>query len=252
MIDLAPLVRLGLVLARAGTVVMTVPPFGGMYVPPTVKIGLTLLLAVTLAPLVTTPEELTLAALGSTIAREVGIGLALSMAVRVMIAGAELGGHLAGMQMGFSYVSIIDPTSGARSQMLSILYGNLAILTLLATNGHHAVLRTLARSYQTLPIGAGTVSAQIVEASARMFGLVMVLGAQLAAPGVIALFLVEVALGVLSRSVPSLNMMTVGFGLRLLVGLLVLAGAISAVPALSSAILRRALDASELAARALR
>src|SRR4029453_8364924 len=90
-IDLGPLVRLGLVLVRVGTLVMTVPMFGGMHAPNTAKVGFTLLLAITLGPLVTTPEGLTLAAMTGTIAREIAIGLALSMAVRITIAGAELG-----------------------------------------------------------------------------------------------------------------------------------------------------------------
>jgi flagellar biosynthetic protein FliR len=251
-IDLAALLLLALLLVLAVAVVMPVPPFGGLYVPPTVKIGLTLLLAVALAPLVTMPEGLTLASLGAIVAREAAIGLALSMAVRVTIAGAEFGGHLAGVQMGFSYVSVIDPASGARNQMLSTLYGSLTVMTLLATNGHHTVLRALASSYRTLPLGPGAVSSELAAASARMFGLVLLLGAQLAAPIVFALLLVEVALGILSRSVPSLNMMSVGFGLRLLVGLLVIAAALAAVPTLASATLRQAFEASDLAARALR
>jgi flagellar biosynthetic protein FliR len=251
-IDLTPLVRIGLVLARAGMVVMTVPPFGSLHTPPMVKVGLTLLLTLALAPMVHVPPDLSLAAYGSTIARELAIGLALSMAVRVTVAGAEFGGYLAGLQMGFGYVSLIDPASGARNQIMSLLYGNLAVMALLLTDGHHVVLRTLASSYRTLPLGSFAISSGVLAASGRMLGLVLLLGVQLAAPVIIALLLVEVALGLLSRSVPSLNMMTVGFGLRLLVGLVVLGAAIAAVPALSRGVLRQAFDASDLLARALK
>jgi flagellar biosynthetic protein FliR len=252
LIDLGPLLRLGLVLVRVGMVVMAVPMFGGVYVPPTVKIGLTALLSMTLVPVVNVPDVLTVGALTGTIAREVAIGLALSMAVRVTLAGAEFGGHLAGIQMGFSYVSVVDPGSGARNQLTSTAYQNVALIALLVTNGHHAVLRALAASYRSLPIGGGAVSSDLVDASSRMLGLVFLLGVQLAAPVVIALLVTELALGILSRSVPALNMASVGFGLRLIVGLLVLAGAIAAIPSLSSAVLRQAFEASELAARALR
>jgi flagellar biosynthesis protein FliR len=251
-IDLAPFIRLSLVLARAGTVVMTVPPFGSTSVPATVKIGLILLLSISLAPLVSVPDGLTLGMLTSIIVREAAIGLALSMAVRVVVAGAEVGGQLAGMQMGFSYAVLVDPSSGARNPVLSALYSNLVILALLATNAHHAVLRALAASYQSLPLGTGGVSPQLLTASGRMLGLVLVFGVQLAAPFVIALLVVEIALGLVSRSVPGLNMMTIGFGLRLLVGLLVLAGVLGAVPSLAQATLRQAFDVSDLAARALR
>jgi flagellar biosynthetic protein FliR len=251
-IDLGPLVRLGLVLVRAGTLVMTVPMFGGMHAPNTVKVGLTLLLAITLAPLVTTPEGLTLAAMTGAIAREIAIGLALSMAVRITIAGAELGGHLAGIQLGFSYAAVIDPASGARNQLMASLYGMVAMMALLVTNAHHTVLRTLVASYQMLPIGGGGVTHDLVTASSRMFGLVMLFGAQLAAPVIIVLLIVELTMGILSRAVPALNMSTVGFGLRLLVGLIVIASAIAAVPTLSTVVLRQAFEAGDLALRALR
>jgi flagellar biosynthetic protein FliR len=252
-IDLAPLLRIGLVLVRSGVVVMTLPLFGSVYAPPTVKVGLVLLLSLALAPLVTVPGGLTTASLVMIIAREVGIGVALSMAVRLLLAGAELGGHLVGLQMGFSYVSVIDPSSGARNQMMSTLYANMTIMALFATNGHHAVLRALANSYRTLPVAvAAGVSADLVQASARMLGLVLVLGVQLAAPIVTALILVEVALGVLSRSVPALNVGSIGYSVRLVVGLLMLGSALAAIPTVTNGLLREAFDVSEQAARALR
>jgi flagellar biosynthetic protein FliR len=251
-IDLGPVLRIGLVLVRAGTLVMTVPLFGALYAPNTVKIGLTVLLAFTLSPVVATPQGLTLAALTATIARELAIGLALSMAVRITIAGAEFGGHLAGIQVGFSYAAVVDPATGAKNQVMASMYGMLATITLLITNAHHAVLRTLVESYRTLPIGAGGVGGDLVSASSRMFGLVMLFGAQLAAPVVIALLIVELALGLLSRSAPALNVMTLGFGIRLIVGFIVIGAALAAVPNLSAIVLRQAFEASDLAVRALR
>jgi flagellar biosynthetic protein FliR len=251
-IDLGPLIRIGLVIARAGTVIMTVPPFGGSYVPPTVKIGLMLLLSIALAPLVPVPAGLTGGALAAILVREVAIGLALSMAVRLTIAGAEVGGQLAGMQMGFSYALVIDPASGARNQVLSALYSGLVVLALLGMNAHHAVLRTLVESYRSLPLGAGGVSPQLLVASGQMLGLVLVFGVQLAAPFIVALLLVELSLAIVSRSAPALNMMSIGFGLRLLVGLFVLAGVLGVVPSLAPGVLERAFELSAAAARALR
>jgi flagellar biosynthetic protein FliR len=251
-IDLGPLVRLVIVLVRSGTVLMTAPPFGGNSVPPTVKIGLMLLLSIALAPLIPIPQGLTLAGLTSVIARELAIGLAISMAIRLVVAGAEAGGQLAGLQIGFSYVSLIDPSSGARNQVLATLYGNFVVLALLATNAHHAILRALASSYRSLPPGLGGVSSQIVTASGRMLGLVFITGVQIAMPFVMALFIVEIGLGVISRSVPHLNMMTVGFGVRLIVGLMVLGAVIAVVPTIADVALRQAFEISDLAARAFR
>ncbi len=252
MIDLGPVLRLGLLLMRAGTVVMTVPLFGSLYAPNTVKIALIFLLAVTLAPVVPMPGALTIGTLTTAAVREIAIGLALSMAIRVTIAGAELGGHLAGIQLGFSYAAVVDPATGAQNQVMSSLYGMLATMALLLTNTHHAVLRALVASYRTLPIGGGAIGPDLVTASSRMLGLVMLLGVQLAAPVVIALLIVELCLGLVSRTAPALNMGSVGFGLRLLVGFMVIAAAIAAVPTLSAVIVRQAFEASDLAIRAMK
>ena len=80
----------------------------------------------------------------------------------------------------------------------------------------------------------------------------MLLGAQLAAPVVIALLIVELTFGILSRAVPALNMSTVGFGLRLIVGLIVITAALSAVPTLCAVVLRQAFEASDVALGSLR
>ena len=96
-------------------------------------------------------QALTLAVV---VAREAAIGLALGFALRALIAGAEFAGHLSGQQIGFSYGATIDPQSGVRNNMLATLYGMLATLGFLAINGHHAVLRALARPGRVVVVDA--------------------------------------------------------------------------------------------------
>src|SRR5205085_10321586 len=106
------------------------------------------------------------------IAREMAIGLALSLATRDLMAAAEMGGHLAGFQMGLSYAATIDPASGVRNNVLSTLYSNVAMVTFLLTNTHHAFLRALRDSYDRLPIGVGQIGASLPQAITGMLGLV--------------------------------------------------------------------------------
>ncbi len=165
MIDLTPLLGLGLLLVRPGTLILTAPAFGGAYAPAQVKIGLTLLLAHRAdadRPRCRRSDRRRVWPV--VVAREMAIGLALGMAIRALVAAAELAGHLAGFQMGLSYSAIVDPQSGVRNNLLAALYGNIAIITFLLTNAHHAFLRALRDSYESLPIGVGHIGGSLPQA----------------------------------------------------------------------------------------
>jgi flagellar biosynthetic protein FliR len=250
-VDFLAVERLGLLLVRPGVLVMASPAFGGVYAPAFVKIGLTVILAIVLSPLVSLPA-IAPGALPLFAMREAVIGLALAMAVRVLIAGAEFGGHLIGFQIGFSYAAIVDPQSGVRNNLLAALHGMMAVVTFLSIDGHHALIRTLAASYQSMPAGPGHVDGSLVGTVTQMLGAIFTLGAHLAAPVVVALVLVELALGIISRSAPALNLMVVGFPIRLIAGLVALAAGLRVGPPLMRGVGALALDLSARLALAFR
>jgi flagellar biosynthesis protein FliR len=240
--DLAFVTRLGLLLVRPGLLVAAAPPFGALYTPTPVKIGLSVVLGLALAPAVPLPGEVGLAALTVILAREAAIGLALAMSVRALMAGAEVAGQLAGFQLGFAYAATVDPQTGARNGVVAALYTSLVLLTFLGINGHHALLRALAESYRALPVGLGRVDASMATSVASLLGLVFVFGTQVAAPIVIVLLVVEVAIGLISRAAPAMNLMVLGFPIRLLAGLVALAAAIGVVPSVVSRLVVPALE----------
>ena len=240
MIDLSVVIRFGLLLVRPGMLVMVAPALGGTYTPMPVKVATTVLLALVLAPTVAVPASPSEVSLTLTIAREVVIGLSLGLDVRAIIAAAELGGHLGGYQIGFSYAATIDPASGVRNSMLTSLYGLLAMLAFFAINGHHQVLRALVASYEGIPIGGGHVDASVLVGVRQIFALIFTVGVRLAAPLVLVLLIVELAIGLVSRSAPSLNFMVIGYPVRLVVGLLVLAAVVGTVPQLIATVSDRA------------
>lgn len=252
MIDPSIAGRFALLLVRPGMVVLAAPPFGSIYTPPQVKIGLSVILAVVMLPVVPLPEAATSTALAVVVAREAAVGLAVAMAIRVLLAGAEFAGQLAGFQLGFAYAAIVDPLTGARNNVVTTIYSSLTLLTLLAINGHHALLRALAHSYTVLPVGTGSVDRAMGLHVAGMLGLIFTLGAQLAAPIVIVLVIVEIVLGLLSRAAPALNLLVLGFPIRLLVGLAALAGAVAIVPGVVGAFAPAALSLAMRLAGTLR
>lgn len=247
MTDGSPAILFGLLLIRIGMVVVAAPPFNGLYFPATVKVGLILLLGVILLPLVDVTPEGTPVGLAVIAARETAIGLSLGLAVRMLVAGAEMAGYLVGFQLGFAYAATVDPQTGARNNVIASLYGSVALLTFLAIDGHHEVLRALLASYQALPIGTGGLDGSLVDVVSRMLGIVFDVGAQLAAPVVIVLLIVELAIGLASRAAPALNLMAIGFPIRLAVGLFALGVTVEVVP---GTIARVAPSVFELATRA--
>ncbi len=242
MLDLTPLARFGFLLIRPGMVLVLAPGIGGVAVPAQAKIALTAFIAVALLPVVTIPAGDGGALVPAIIAREIVIGMSLGFAVRTLVAGAELAGHLSGFQMGLSYAAAVDPLNGVQNPILATFFGMLATLGLLAINGHHMMLQALAMSYSRLPIGMGGVNGDgLLEAVRDLLALVFGVGARLAAPIVVVLLVVEVGVGLISRAAPSLNFMIVGYPVRLLIGLLLLAALVGTVPAVTNAMAESAI-----------
>jgi flagellar biosynthesis protein FliR len=250
--ELVVLERFGLLLVRPGMLIALTPGFGGTHIPVVVKVGLTVLIAVGLLPSVAVPRGLPDLTLAAIVAREMVIGLSIGFAVRALIAGAEFAGHLSGQQIGFSYGATIDPQSGVRNNMLATLYGSLATLGFLAINGHHAVLRALAQSYAALPIGGGRLDASIVSSVRDILGLVFVVGVRLAAPIIVVLLILEVVIGLISRTSPALGFMVIGYPLRLMIGLALLAALVGTVPAVTNSLVDTVLMTGAGLARAFR
>jgi flagellar biosynthetic protein FliR len=241
-IDLTPVLRFGLLLVRPGIVVMIAPALGGIYVPAHVKIGLTALIAFGLLPLVSVPPTGGDVGLSMMIVREVAIGMSLALVTRALLVAAEFGGHLAGFQIGLSYGATVDPATGVRNTMLATLYSLMATITFLGVNGHHALLRALAESFVRLPIGGGHVNQSLVTSVGQIFALVFTVGVRLAAPIVIVLLLVELGIGLISRTAPALSAMVIGYPLRIVIGLAVLAAALGTVPGVVSSVIERVIS----------
>lgn len=242
----------GLLLVRPGMLILTAPFFGAVFAPPQVRAGLALLLAFTLSSLVPMPHVSTAVGLTAMLGREAAIGLALGLAIRALTAVAEFAGELGSYQSGMSAGAMVDPVSGVRNTEFASIYTNLTIIICFATNAHHAFLRALVASYQSVPMGLGSVDPGLAGSVARMLGFVFVFGMRLAAPMLVVMLLVEVVLGLMTKVAPSLNIMVLGAPLRVPVGLLVVAVTTTTLPSLITHMVPAALQLALETARAFR
>jgi flagellar biosynthesis protein FliR len=250
--EFGSLAGVAVLLVRPGMLVMATPFLGALNTPVQMRVGLTVLLAVLLASGAAVQVTLPATGMVVVILREMFIGLAIAMAIRALLAGAEFAGDFLGYQIGLSLGSLIDPQSGVSNNILALLYGNLVAVICLATNVHHDLIRALGDSYTALPIGLGGVDGTLGIMVGRLLGMVFVIGLRISAPVVVVLLLVELALGLVGRVAPSLNVISTGAPIRIVAGLLVLAASLSALPTLVARYVPAVLSLGADTARAFR
>lgn len=213
-----------LVLARCAGLVMGAPIFGHLLVPMRGRVGLALILAIALAPAATTAvtETPTLWAMAGLVVVESMLGMVLGFIAQMIFAGVQLGGQLAGMEIGFGLSNLIDPQSNAQSTVVAEWQQLMALLVFLALDVHHLLLRALLESFRVVPLGTVVVGAGLLRGVAMRGGEIFAVGMRIAAPVLIVLLLTNAALGVLARTIPQLNVFVVGFPVNVGVGLVVL------------------------------
>ena len=214
-----------LIACRVTTILMIVPIFGGRSVPAPVKIGLSLLISLILLPLAlgraAAPSEempvyLTL------VARELLIGALIGFAVLLVFTALQAAGHIVGLQMGFSLANVVNPLTADHASLIDQFYALLAALVFFAMNGHHALIIAIQQSFDLAPVGSaglGLPPAPVMLAWGRD---VFSIAARISLPTVAALLLADVAMAVIARSVPQLNVFVVGMPAKVAVAFIML------------------------------
>ncbi|MEW6754754.1 MAG: flagellar biosynthetic protein FliR [Candidatus Latescibacterota bacterium] len=214
-----------LVLLRVSALLIVAPIFGHRLYLARAKVGLAFMVSLVLFPLVAqqhVPPPAHLLPYALMALREVAMGLILGFAVLLLFIGVQFAGQMAGLQMGYGIVNVLDPQSAEEVSVVGQFLNLLAILLVLTLDGHHLILRGLMTSFQAVPLGGVVLKAPVMHKIVVLSSQIFVIAVKISAPVLIALLLISVALGVLSRTVPQMNVFIVGFPVQLAVGLLVL------------------------------
>ena len=164
-----------------------------------------------------------LVAVGYPVMDVVLLGVAMGFAMRLVFAAIDIAGEVIGFQMSLSFATAFDPQNGGQSAVLQEFLGLLATLTFLALNGHLMLIAALAQTFSFLPVTATPLAAGGWGELARAGGYVFAAGVLLALPLIATLLVTSIALGVLTRAAPALNIFAVGFPITLTVGFTMLA-----------------------------
>jgi flagellar biosynthetic protein FliR len=198
------------------------PLFSQRNVPLPVRIGLALFFAVaaqpSLPPMPVLPLDspaLTLTLVG----QQLVIGLAMGFAVRLVFSALEFAGELVGLQMGLNFAGFFDPGTGSQGTATARFFGTLAAFLFVATNGHLMLIQALAQSFHAFPVGPEPF-AFVREAQPQRWGAeIFMAGLWIAMPVMALLLFVNLALGIISRVAPQMNVFAVGFPLTVSTGL---------------------------------
>ncbi|WP_019119132.1 flagellar biosynthetic protein FliR [Brevibacillus massiliensis] len=215
-----------LVFVRLTAFFVSAPVFSFRGVPNQFKIGLALALAFISYSLVpdTGPIPLDLGFILYAV-KEALVGLLLGTILQLLFYTVQVAGGMIDMQLGLALANVIDPRTGAYVPLTGSFKNVLATLFLLSTNGHHMIIRGILASYQAVPIDRAWLSfgsEPLVQLVMKVFSYMFMSGFMIAAPVVVAIFLVDLSLGIIAKTVPQFNIFVVGLPIKIVSGLLIL------------------------------
>jgi flagellar biosynthetic protein FliR len=211
-----------LVSLRLTGLVLIAPVFSAQTVPVMVRTTLIVLLTILIQPVAFAnlhgaPELTPATAIG-----ELVVGFAIGLGAALLVGAAEGAGDLLATQIGLSGASVLDPLNNASTPVLSSFLSLFTVTVLLALNVHLGMLEALATSLRAIPVGSALDLPSGLSALLSLGSSLFVVGLRFAAPVVATVMIGNVALAVLSRAAPQLNILSVAFPLQIGLGLFAL------------------------------
>lgn len=223
-INLANLPAFLLILVRVTSFFVTLPLFSYRTVPTRHKVAFSFFLAAIMYFTVPAPELVIDSEYFLLIFKEMAVGIGVGLLAYIMLAAIQIAGGFIDFQMGFAIANVIDPQTGAQSPLVGQYLYIITLLFILAVDGHHLMIDGVFYSYELIAIDQflPLKDENWIEYVLQSFNQMFIIAFLMAIPIVGCLFLVDVALGIIARTVPQLNVFVVGLPLKIFVALSVL------------------------------
>lgn len=213
-----------LVLVRTAGMLAVFPVFSAQQIPPLVRVGFALL--VTFVIYHTVPLVAPLAGIGelvAAVASQVVLGIIVGFVAQLVFAGIQFAGEIIDLQIGFAVANIINPSTQESVTIIGEFELALATLFFLVSNSHLLLLQGIGGSFHLVPLPYITLNPSVAGNVVLFFGQAFLIVFKIASPPAVALFVVNIALGLMARVAPQMNVFVVGFPLQIGVGLIMLA-----------------------------
>ncbi len=213
-----------LIFVRVAAFFATVPLFSYRTIPTPFKIGFSFFLALVMYYTVDSSNVPIDNMYLFLLMKEAIVGLLIGLLAYIILSAIQIAGGFIDFQMGFAIANVIDPQTGAQSPLTGQYLYIIALLFLLSVNGHHLLIDGIFYSYNLIPMQSfipfedGTIAEFVITTFNKMF----LIAFQMAIPIVGCLFLVDVALGIIARAVPQLNVFVVGLPIKIFVSFVVI------------------------------
>jgi flagellar biosynthetic protein FliR len=230
-LDVGAFLLFTLVLSRVSGLLMTAPIYGTADIPTHVRALFTLAIAVLVFPSqwgVPVPDPGNLAQYLVLIGSELAVGAGLGLGIVILFSGIDLAGHLIDQVSGLMIAEVFDPTQGNNTSIVARLMSLVTLAVFVAIGGHRIVMAGLLDTFHTIPPGSAAIPAALGQTLVTLVGESFALGIRAAAPVVASMLLANLVLGLISRALPQLNILVIGFGINALLALGVLAISIGA------------------------
>jgi flagellar biosynthetic protein FliR len=214
---------------RISGVIAIAPLFSQRGIPTHLKVMLALTLALVISPIIplqgfAVPEHLI--DVISLAVREMLVGVLIGFVFYSLFIAVQMAGAFIGFQMGFAIVNVIDPITSQQVSILAQFKFIMAMLIFFLLDGHHMMLQAIVSSYKLVPLGQAMFQFSLHTEIAKLITGIFVIAIKLGAPVMATLILTDVGLGVISRTVPQMNIFIVGFPLKIALGLFFMAAAL--------------------------
>lgn len=216
---------LALIMVRYSSFIMLAPLFGGKNVPSVIKVCLSFFLS--LVTFFVLPDGYVVDHIMDVqfmfyVLKEFVTGAILGFTVYLVFSALYLAGQMIDFNLGFSMVNVMDPVAKIQVPLMGNFYYLLLITVMLVLNAHLYLLDGMVMSFKALPIGEMVITKNLIDTLLQFLITNFILAVKIASPVLVCIFIINVALGVLVKAVPQLNMFVVGLPIKLLVGLFIL------------------------------
>ncbi|WLR43526.1 flagellar biosynthetic protein FliR [Bacillus carboniphilus] len=214
-----------LVLTRISSYMLTLPLFSYRTIPNTHKVAFSFALALFISISLPLPEMDINRFYYFLILKEMFIGLSISFSAYIILTSVKIAGGFIDFQMGFAIANVIDPQTGAQSPLMGQFLSVLTLYLMLTINAHHVLIDGIMFSYQSIPVDQIKINAfdqPLMDLIVDTFSKMFLIAFQMAIPIVGTLFIVDVALGIVAKTVPQLNIFVIGFPIKIAVSFMAL------------------------------